>query len=114
MSEALRKQVGGRLKELREARGLTQAQLAHLLGKSWETISNFERGKTLPSLVTLEQVAGVLGLSMREFFDDRPVQRSTGQLDALMAQMATLSEKERSLVLELAKTIQQHNLAGRS
>jgi transcriptional regulator with XRE-family HTH domain len=76
MSEQLRSQLGNRLRELREKHGFTQQQLAQAIGKSWETISNFERGKTLPSLVTLEQLAGLLRLSMRDFFDNRVIEPS--------------------------------------
>lgn len=105
MSEALRNQLGGRLRELRESRGLTQAQLAHLLGKSWETISNFERGKTLPSLVTLEQLAGVLGVSMREFFSERAIERSSDELDAVLADLRALDAEDRPLAAELVRTL---------
>lgn len=105
MSEALRIQLGGRLRELRESRGLTQAQLAHLLGKSWETISNFERGKTLPSLVTLEQVAGVLGLSMRDFFDDKVIQPSADDLEVVLAELRALGAEDRVLAAELVRTL---------
>lgn len=69
---AIGKQVGKRIKELREARGLTQAQLAALLGKSVETISNFERGKVMTSLLTLEQLAGCFRVAVPEFFADSP------------------------------------------
>jgi transcriptional regulator with XRE-family HTH domain len=105
MSEALRNQLGGRLRELREARGLTQAQLAHLLGKSLETISNFERGKTLPSLVTLEQLAGILGVSMQEFFSDQPVDPNLGAMDRLMAEAARLSQRDYEILIDLAKAM---------
>lgn len=64
------KQVGKRIKEFREARGLTQAQLAQLLGKSIETISNFERGKVVTSLHTLDQLARLLNVKIKDFFDD--------------------------------------------
>lgn len=105
MSEALRNQLGGRLRELREARGLTQAQLAHLLGKSLETISNFERGKTLPSLVTLEQLAGVLGVSMQDFFSDRVIKRPADGLDAVLAELRALGAEDRALAAELVRTL---------
>ncbi|KJS39995.1 MAG: hypothetical protein VR70_07005 [Rhodospirillaceae bacterium BRH_c57] len=113
MSDALRKQVGGRLKELREARGLTQVQLAHLLGKALETISNFERGKTLPSLVTLEQLAGVLGVSMKEFFDDRVIQRSEDDLDAVLAELRALSSQDQVLAAELVRSLARVRQRGR-
>ncbi|MBI5165226.1 MAG: helix-turn-helix transcriptional regulator [Magnetospirillum sp.] len=72
MAREIGKQVGKAIKDLREAHGLTQAQLAGLLGKSVETISNFERGKVVTSLLTLEQLAGCLGVAVRDFFTDSP------------------------------------------
>lgn len=66
------KQVGSRIKQFREARGLTQAGLAELMGKSVVTISNFERGKVLTSLYTLEQLARHLDCAVKDFFDDAP------------------------------------------
>lgn len=73
MAMEIAKHVGIRIKQCRESRGLTQAQLAQALGKSVETISNFERGKVATSLHTLEQIALVLHVLVRDFFDDAEV-----------------------------------------
>jgi transcriptional regulator with XRE-family HTH domain len=72
MASEIGRQVGKKLRELREARGFTQAQLAGLLGKSVETISNFERGKVVTSLLTLDQLAGHFGVAVGVFFSDAP------------------------------------------
>lgn len=66
------KQVGSRIKQYREARGLTQLALADLMGKSVVTISNFERGKVVTSLHTLEQLARHLNCAVKDFFGDLP------------------------------------------
>lgn len=79
MATEIGKQVGKKLKELREGRGFTQAQLAGLLGKSVETISNFERGKVLTSLLTLDQLAGHFGIAVRDFFTDTPAAQPLGR-----------------------------------
>lgn len=70
MQMGLGQRIGNRIKALRETRGLTQAQLADLMGKSVETISNFERGKVLTSLHTLERLARHLRVPIRDFFAD--------------------------------------------
>ena len=81
MTMGIGQKIGRRIKELREARGLTQVQLAAILGKSVETISNFERGKVLTSLHTLEQLARHLNARMKDFFDDEaPSHQSTGSV----------------------------------
>ena len=48
--------IGTRIRAFREARGLTQAQLAQLMRKNVETISNFERGRVVTSIRTLDQL----------------------------------------------------------
>lgn len=70
MGDLVGKKLGGRIKELREAAQLTQANLAALSLKSVETISNFERGKTVPSVATLHSLARHLGCSTSDFFTD--------------------------------------------
>ena len=75
------KALGQRLKGCREAKGLTQAQLAMALGKSVETVSNFERGRTLPSLLTLNSLAEKLGVPLTAFFDaDEQIPTQAGKI----------------------------------
>jgi transcriptional regulator with XRE-family HTH domain len=45
---------------LRLAKGLTQEQLADLLGTKQESIARLERGKSLPTLNTVRKVANAL------------------------------------------------------
>ena len=45
---------------LRIAHGLTQAQLAEMVGTHQPSIARIENGKSLPSLLFLERVASVL------------------------------------------------------
>ena len=51
--------VGRILAGHRQERGLTQDRVAELLNVEPETISRFERGETLPSLVRLAELADV-------------------------------------------------------
>ncbi len=44
-------QIGQKLQEARHARGLTQEAAAELVGVSRQTISNWERGKSLPDVL---------------------------------------------------------------
>lgn len=51
---------------------LTQAQLAERLGVETATLSRFERGKHLPSLSTLERLAGLLQITITELLAEQP------------------------------------------
>ena len=61
-------QLGNRLRELREAKGLTQAQLADLIGVSRKTVNTVENGVFIPSTVVALKLAGALGCSVEELF----------------------------------------------
>ena len=57
-----------RIKELRAARGMDQAQLAELVGVRRETIGRLENGQYNPSLKLAMDIAKVFGLSVEEIF----------------------------------------------
>ena len=54
-------ELGRRLRELREGRGLTQEQLALAIGTSQPYIARIESGITEPRLDTLQRLAAALG-----------------------------------------------------
>lgn len=51
---------GYQIARLRIAHGLTQAQLAEMVGTRQPSIARIESGKSLPSLLFLERIAKVL------------------------------------------------------
>lgn len=55
--------IGRKLKEVREALGLTQGALAAQAGLSAAMIGQIEAGKVQPSLNTIEKIAKALGIS---------------------------------------------------
>ena len=56
------------LKDLREAHGLTQAQLAQAIGVSRKTINTVENGVYVPSTVIALKLAAALGVSVEALF----------------------------------------------
>ena len=57
-----------RIKELRAARGMDQAQLAELVGVRRETIGRLENGQYNPSLRLAMDIAKVFGLTVEQIF----------------------------------------------
>ena len=51
------KQIGARIRVLREKQGLTQQELADRLQVTRQTVSNYEIGRSQPDLEMLEQLA---------------------------------------------------------
>ena len=52
--------LGDRIKEARQDKGLTQAQLAKVLHTAQNTISNWEKGTNAPDVEMLRQIIIVL------------------------------------------------------
>jgi transcriptional regulator with XRE-family HTH domain len=57
----------GRLRELREAAGLTQQQLAERAGMAWRTITHLEGGDRKPSWETVLALCQALSVEVGEF-----------------------------------------------
>ena len=61
-------ELANRLKELRLAGGLTQAELASRIGVSRKTINTIENGVFVPSTILALKLAGVLGVPVEQVF----------------------------------------------
>ena len=70
--------LGLRLKEFRLRRGLSQTELARLVGVTASTISQVESNLIYPSLPALMKMAEALAVDLTSFFEDR--QEGTGRL----------------------------------
>lgn len=53
-----------RIKELREAAGMSQRELGERIGISGPAVAMWESGENRPSLTNLEKLADVLGVSI--------------------------------------------------
>jgi len=60
--------LGKKLRRMRQARGLTAVELAKRARVTTGFISQLEHSQTVPSLLTLERIAAVLGVSLTYFF----------------------------------------------
>lgn len=68
MEESAAKALGKRIKAIRVARGLTQAQLGELTKYEPMTISRFETANYAPGLDALEVLARALNVELSAFF----------------------------------------------
>ena len=65
----LKTKFGKRLKQIWEERGLTQNQLAELVGVEPITISNIEVGRNAARFTTIEKLANALKVRAKDLFD---------------------------------------------
>ena len=89
------KDLGALLRAARQRRELTQEALAESLDVSVQTISNLERGKTLPALTTLLDIAEQVDADLTPVF--------------AALRRGKLSERRVSAEMELMHVVQRLN-----
>jgi transcriptional regulator with XRE-family HTH domain len=78
----LQSQVGARIRELREQKGISQEALAAICNLHRTYIGLIERGKRSLSLTTVEQIASGLGIAPYELFSSAKGPAKTAVRDA--------------------------------
>ena len=62
-------QVGKRIKELREAKGMKQVELADLIDMEATNLSKLEKGVHLPKEDNLNKITNALNVEIKDLFD---------------------------------------------
>ena len=91
----------------RKALGLTQAGVAERLGVDTETLSRFERGKHVPSLLTLERLAVVLGSTCGALLEEASPEPSSDAL-TMAAWLSGLIPEDAAFARRMLKTCCDH------
>ena len=65
--------TGTTIRQLRESRGMTQAELAEKIGISSKTVSKWETAKGLPDITLLQPLSQALGISVIELMNGQSV-----------------------------------------
>lgn len=63
--------VGIRISELRKARNMTQMELADKMGISFQAVSNWERGNSMPDISKLPELAQLFGVTVDEILGEK-------------------------------------------
>ena len=63
------KQLGSRLRSLRESIGLSQAKFAEVIGSTQSSINRYENGQATPTVELLRKYADYFDVSMDYIFD---------------------------------------------
>lgn len=98
--------LGARVRELREARKLTQEALGERAGCSWHYISSIERGRKGATTETLAALAAAMDITLSELFVgvDRPLPRDAKRLDTALA--AKPPETQRRILRIVAEALE--------
>jgi Zn-dependent peptidase ImmA (M78 family)/DNA-binding XRE family transcriptional regulator len=89
--------VGGRIRRAREAKGMSQQQLAIAIGRTQTAISYWEAGRRSPDVDDLIALSTALEADISSFFDDRVRQRSARVLLRAHPTLRPLHHQVRSI-----------------
>lgn len=65
--------TGATIRRLREAKGITQTQLAELIGVGCKAVSKWETAKGLPDITLIEPLSNALGVSVMELMSGETI-----------------------------------------
>ena len=65
------KQIGKNITQLRKTNNMTQMELADKLGISFQAVSNWERGNTMPDISKLPELADIFHISVDELLIEK-------------------------------------------
>jgi len=97
--EKLKLQIGANIALYRKRIGLTQAGLAEKLNYSDKAISKWERGESVPDVITMVQLAEQFGISVNDLLSDPnalPQNSDAGKLEKAMTQVSEKALKRKA------------------
>ena len=101
-------QLGGRIAHLRKEQGITQTQLADVLGVSQQTITAYEVGRRRIQVSSLSVIAQTLGVAVEELVGSTKPAAKRGPAQKLQQQMdriAKLPKPQQRFVMQVIETV---------
>ena len=106
-SRELKRRFGKHVQRLREAKGLTQEQLAERIGRSVDTVGNIERGVNATRIEVAHAIATQLGVGLPDLFafedaaQPKPATSAAGA--SLIALLEGCDERTLGVLLDLVR-----------
>ncbi len=106
----MKRTIGLLVRTARNRKSLSQERLAELIERTVETVSNVERGQTLPTIETLDRLSRQLDIPLREFFDhhDLPPSLSRRRIEReiqMRELVRTMTDQELEIAVEQVKVL---------
>lgn len=97
------RKVGTKIAALRKAKDMTQMELADHMGVSYQAVSNWERGNTMPDISKLVELSQILGTTIEEMLGS---EQETRVIEKIINEEPDVSLDEAVEVLPLLKPSQ--------
>ncbi len=91
----IKKQLGSKIKRLRQKKGYTQEQLAEKMGIATRTLSGIEIGENFVTAETLEKVFDVLEVSGSELFAFDHLKSQEELIEEIVSDLYNIKDREK-------------------
>ena len=105
MPKEVERLLGKRIALMRKERGFSQAQLAEAIDVAPETISRLERGVSVPSVSTLEDIVEALNITLKDIFEFHIPPKKQTPSDRDIARIISLLKMRKPLEIQMAHSI---------
>ena len=100
-------EIGQRIRRIRKSRGLSQEQLAELVGISTTHMSHIETANTKLSLPVFIQIAEVLEVQTDTLLYDQPRDSVDSSMSTIAAVLESCDAKQARFIAEMVKAAKQ-------
>lgn len=97
----IKKDFGQRIKELRNKKGITQYQLAEMVGIDPKHMSHIETGRSFPKADLIEKFANALEIEYPELFNTQHLEDREIILKKLINYLKNASDSELQVIYKL-------------
>lgn len=97
----LKQEVGRRVRQHREAAGLSQIALGERIGRSVQSVRKIESGRSAPTFETLAALSSALGVPVSSLFPNEAVAAPDEMTAQVVRLLAALDREERARVLRI-------------
>ena len=101
----VKKAIGARIRELRHSEKYTQEEFAEIINVAPRHISRIENGVNMPSIETLEKIANVFNLELRDLCNFQHLYDETYLKNSVLEIVNDLNSKDLSLAYKVLSAI---------
>ena len=101
--------IGEKIKKIREAKGLSQKEVALAVNMDQSQYSKIEKGKTDPTTATLQKITNAIGVSLAEIFAPDDLFKDVDSYDRSLMEklqlLEQLDEEEKQSIFKIIDSL---------
>ena len=107
MSLNIKKQIGQRIKQLRQQKGFSQEQFAEKLGIATRTLCGIEIGKNFFTSDTLEKILEELEITPQDLFKINHLKPQEDLVDEIVSTVRSIKDREKiEIIYKIIKSFE--------